>query len=88
MKNLLERLSGESNGPVGNPLSSRIQIYCVVSNTIWAVFNRMRESFEKCDTISHLICRLDRITFNYRVSQSNILGPNDPGNATIKLDTV
>lgn len=31
---------------------------------------------------------LERITFNHSVSRSNILCPNGPGDATVKLDTV
>ena len=30
----------------------------------------------------------ERITFNHRVSQPVKLGPNGPGDATVKLDTV
>ncbi|QDT89503.1 hypothetical protein Pan161_11330 [Gimesia algae] len=38
--------------------------------------------------ISNSDSALERVTFNHSVSQSNILGPNGPGNATVKLDTV
>ncbi|QDT91322.1 hypothetical protein Pan161_29790 [Gimesia algae] len=36
----------------------------------------------------HALKTLERITFNYSVSQSIMLGPNGPGDATVKLDTV
>ncbi|QDT25165.1 hypothetical protein Pan153_04320 [Gimesia panareensis] len=31
---------------------------------------------------------LERVEFNYNVSQFTILGPNGPGDVTVKLDTV
>ncbi|HCO23886.1 MAG: hypothetical protein CME31_01045 [Gimesia sp.] len=42
----------------------------------------------KFDTIIKTVATLECIIINHRISRSMILGPNGPGDATVKLGTV